>query len=134
LDVVGYWWSQRAPDWRPPAALVEFLAAGPPPVFVGFGSMAPDHADQLSALAVGALRAAASAGLHVPGDLSLVGFDDVRAAPLAPVALTTVRQDPRAIGAAAARAVRGGPGAILPVEIVWRASTAPVATYTPPRT
>jgi LacI family transcriptional regulator len=85
-------------------------------------------------LAVGALRAATTAGLRVPGDLSLVGFDDVRAARLAPVALTTVRQDPRAIGAAAARAALGGPGAILPVEIVWRASTAPVATYTPPRT
>jgi LacI family transcriptional regulator len=85
-------------------------------------------------LAIGALRAATAAGLDVPRDLSLVGFDDVRAARLAPVPLTTLRQDPEAVGAAAARAVLGGPGAIVPVELVCRASTAPVATYTPPRT
>jgi DNA-binding LacI/PurR family transcriptional regulator len=48
----------------------------------------------------------------------------VRAARLAPVALTTVRQDPRAVGAAAARAALGGPGEIVPVALVWRASTA----------
>ncbi len=78
LDVVGYWWSQRAPDWRPPAALVEFLAAGPPPVFVGFGSMAPDHADQLSALAVGALRAARVRGVVQAGWAGIaVTGDDV---------------------------------------------------------
>lgn len=34
------WWARRtASDYEPPAELAEFLAAGPPPVFVSFGSM-----------------------------------------------------------------------------------------------
>jgi sterol 3beta-glucosyltransferase len=39
LEVSGYWWPPRQPDWHPPAGLKHFLADGPPPVFVGFGSM-----------------------------------------------------------------------------------------------
>jgi LacI family transcriptional regulator len=84
-------------------------------------------------LAIGVLRAAAAGGIDVPGELSVVGFDDVRAARLAPVPLTTVRQDAQAVGLAAARAALGGPSAIVPVEVVVRDSTAPVETYTPPR-
>ena len=37
--VTGYWWPRREPGWQPPSRLAEFLAAGPPPVFVGFGSL-----------------------------------------------------------------------------------------------
>jgi UDP:flavonoid glycosyltransferase YjiC (YdhE family) len=33
-------WIAPSPDWSPPAALAEFLAAGEPPVYIGFGSMA----------------------------------------------------------------------------------------------
>jgi sterol 3beta-glucosyltransferase len=39
LDVVGYWWPPRPPGWRPPPEVAAFLEAGPPPVFVGFGSV-----------------------------------------------------------------------------------------------
>lgn len=42
--------------------------------------------------AMGVLRAAEAAGLVVPDDLSLVGFDDVQMASLLRPALTTVRQ------------------------------------------
>lgn len=38
-EIVGYWWSPRPVGWQPPARLVDFLAAGPPPVYIGFGSM-----------------------------------------------------------------------------------------------
>ncbi|TDC36060.1 glycosyltransferase [Micromonospora sp. 15K316] len=41
--VTGYWWPARSPDWQPPDELVDFLESGPPPVFVGFGSMTPAH-------------------------------------------------------------------------------------------
>jgi len=37
--ITGYWFLDAAPDWQPPAALTAFLQAGPPPVYVGFGSM-----------------------------------------------------------------------------------------------
>ncbi|PRB38699.1 glucosyl transferase [Arthrobacter sp. MYb23] len=40
LVMAGYWWPAMKADWQPPAELVAFLAAGPPPVFVGFGSSA----------------------------------------------------------------------------------------------
>nr|WP_296064213.1 glycosyltransferase [uncultured Actinoplanes sp.] len=43
VQVAGYWWPAPQPRWQPPAELVDFLAAGPPPVFVGFGSMTPDQ-------------------------------------------------------------------------------------------
>ncbi|MFN8528288.1 MAG: glycosyltransferase [Anaerolineae bacterium] len=37
-NVAGYWFFDE-PEWEPPAALVDFLSAGDPPVYVGFGSM-----------------------------------------------------------------------------------------------
>ncbi len=33
------WWITPHADWTPPADLVEFIHAGDPPVFIGFGSM-----------------------------------------------------------------------------------------------
>ena len=41
--VTGYWFLDSPPDWQPPADLMRFLEAGPPPVYVGLGSM--NHAD-----------------------------------------------------------------------------------------
>lgn len=38
LVMAGYWWPPARPQWRPDGRLADFLAAGPPPVFVGFGS------------------------------------------------------------------------------------------------
>jgi sterol 3beta-glucosyltransferase len=56
--VTGYWWPARPPSWQPPDQLVDFLQAGPPPVFVGFGSMNPAHErlDDVVAAAVGRAR------------------------------------------------------------------------------
>ena len=38
IEVCGQW-SLPTPQWQPPPALTAFLEAGPPPVYVGFGSM-----------------------------------------------------------------------------------------------
>jgi UDP:flavonoid glycosyltransferase YjiC (YdhE family) len=58
LEVSGYWWPACPPDWQPPAELADFLAAGPPPVFAGFGSMVAADADRLGELVTTAGRRA----------------------------------------------------------------------------
>jgi UDP:flavonoid glycosyltransferase YjiC (YdhE family) len=35
----GFWFLDAEPGWTPPPELEAFLAAGPPPVYIGFGSM-----------------------------------------------------------------------------------------------
>lgn len=37
--LAGYWFLEHQDAWEPPAELLTFLAAGPRPVYVGFGSM-----------------------------------------------------------------------------------------------
>jgi LacI family transcriptional regulator len=54
------------------------------------------------AMAIGAMRAACLAGVTVPRDMAVVGFDDIEAAALVHPGLTTVAQDADRFGAAAA--------------------------------
>jgi DNA-binding LacI/PurR family transcriptional regulator len=54
-------------------------------------------------MAIGAIHAAEERGLHVPKDVSLVGFDDIDEAAHTRPPLTTVRQPVREKGAEAAR-------------------------------
>lgn len=54
-------------------------------------------------LAVGVLRAADDCGLHVPGDLSVVGFDDIEMAHYLTPRLTTASKDAVRMGREAAR-------------------------------
>ena len=88
-------------------------------------------------MAIGAMHAAADAGLSVPGDLAVVGFDDIDAATLVRPALSTVAQDQRALGEAAVEALRGlideaaggaaAPVRIVPTRLVIRGSSRPGA-------
>lgn len=39
IVVTGYWFEDAAADWQPDPALVDFLEAGTPPIYLGFGSM-----------------------------------------------------------------------------------------------
>jgi sterol 3beta-glucosyltransferase len=57
VHVTGYWWPTRPPGWQPPDLLVDFLGAGPPPVFVGFGSMTPARERLHDVVAVAVERA-----------------------------------------------------------------------------
>ncbi len=82
------------------------------------------------AVAVGVLRAVKAAGLSVPDELSLIGFDDVPWSGFIDPALTTVRQPLAALGAGAVAMLHArlsAPGLplqhqILPVELVARRS------------
>jgi LacI family transcriptional regulator len=82
-------------------------------------------------MAVGAIKAANDAGLDVPGDLAVVGFDDIQLAGLLNPSLTTIRQDKPGLGLAAARALiqqienpeLTPPVLTLPIELVVRESS-----------
>lgn len=84
--------------------------------------------------AIGAIRAVREAGLRVPQDVSIVGFDDVLSAAFQNPALTTVRQPLRTMGILAAEAIVrqiANPGekpasrqVVVDPELVVRDSTA----------
>jgi LacI family transcriptional regulator len=57
--------------------------------------------------AIGAIRALQDAGLRVPSDVSVIGFDDIRAAALISPGLTTVRQPLREMGRMASEYLLG---------------------------
>ena len=65
--VTGYWFLDRPAAWQPPADLVRFLAAGPPPVSIGFGSMAAGDAPVLTRMALAALRMTGQRGVLLAG-------------------------------------------------------------------
>ncbi len=80
LTVTGYWVQPVPVDYRPPDALADFLAAGPPPLYLGFGSMPLADADAMRALVTSALpgrRLLLGGALHAGTDDVAVLSDDV---------------------------------------------------------
>jgi DNA-binding LacI/PurR family transcriptional regulator len=83
--------------------------------------------------AVGAMSAAADAGIDLPGGLAVTGYDDTFLAELRQISLTSVNPDSAGIGALAARclleriAVPDRPGSerLVPPRLVVRASSSP---------
>jgi LacI family transcriptional regulator len=83
-------------------------------------------------VAIGAIAGLRQAGLAVPGDVSVVGFDAIPLAAYLDPPLTTISLPAHDLGLAAGRAVldriTGRPVAsrtLLPTELIVRASTAP---------
>ncbi|MEU1040761.1 LacI family DNA-binding transcriptional regulator [Streptomyces sp. NPDC005551] len=80
--------------------------------------------------AIGVLGALRDAGLRVPDDVEVIGFDDIPVARHTEPSLTTVRQPMREMGETAARlllarlAGAGSPASpvVLPTEVIVRAS------------
>lgn len=91
--------------------------------------------DDLTAL--GVIRGLSEAGLRVPEDCSVIGFDDILPAALATPGLTTIRQPLREMGLLASqrmlealeqpkeKTLRTAPLHMLPPELVVRATAAP---------
>lgn len=65
--VNGYWMLDDDPDWSPPEDLAAFLAAGPAPVFVGFGSIAGRDPSALANTVIAALEKAGQRGVLATG-------------------------------------------------------------------
>ncbi len=53
--VTGDWFLDAMPDWTPPEALVKFLAQGPAPVYIGFGSMGSRNPEETADLVLKAI-------------------------------------------------------------------------------
>ena len=79
-------------------------------------------------LAIGAIQATLALGLSVPGDVSVVGYDDTPAGASFACPLTTVRQDWKSAGLLLARKIltlmagETASSTCLPVELVPRAT------------
>jgi UDP:flavonoid glycosyltransferase YjiC (YdhE family) len=67
VHVTGYWLLERDTAWQPPRGLVEFLDAGEPPVYVGFGSMHTRSATQQTRVVIEALTRAEQRGILLTG-------------------------------------------------------------------
>lgn len=65
--VTGYWFLKRPGHWQPPPALVDFLESGPPPVYVGFGSMTGRDPERIASITLEALARAGQRGVLATG-------------------------------------------------------------------
>ncbi len=54
--VCGYWFLRSSDAWTPAADLADFLDHGPPPVYVGFGSMASEDPEHTAGIVLEALQ------------------------------------------------------------------------------
>jgi UDP:flavonoid glycosyltransferase YjiC (YdhE family) len=54
--VCGYWFLESGQGWTPPKGLADFMVQGPPPLYVGFGSMASEKPEQMTGMVLEALR------------------------------------------------------------------------------
>jgi sterol 3beta-glucosyltransferase len=82
--VTGYWFLDPSVEWRPPAELVAFLETGPPPVYVGFGSMGSKNPEATADLVLESLQRTGQRGVlssgwggltksDLPGSVCMVG-------------------------------------------------------------
>lgn len=78
IHVTGYWFLDKSADWSPPVDLLDFLAAGSPPIFIGFGSMQSGNAEDMIDLVLQALTRTKQRGIISTGwgDLDLSGLPD----------------------------------------------------------
>jgi DNA-binding LacI/PurR family transcriptional regulator len=136
---------QRVEGWR--AALEAAGAPAPAPLVGDWSARAGyDRGRELSRdpavtavfvandqMALGLLRAMHEARRDVPGEISVVGFDDIPEAAYFQPPLTTVRQDFIEMGRRSLRLLlrtieagqRAGDGSLVPPELIVRRSTGP---------
>lgn len=73
VQLTGYLYLHTQHDWQAPERLRDYLASGPPPVYVGFGSMSDGSAEQTTRLV---LEAGRQAGVRL---LLLTGWGGIDA-------------------------------------------------------
>jgi UDP:flavonoid glycosyltransferase YjiC (YdhE family) len=67
VHMTGYWFLPHPASWQPPADLVAFLKAGPPPVSIGFSSVTHLEVADMTVLIVKGLALAGQRGIITAG-------------------------------------------------------------------
>jgi UDP:flavonoid glycosyltransferase YjiC (YdhE family) len=147
VHLTGYWFLDE-PAWTPSAALAEFLAGGPPPVYVGFGSMVPRDPEEMlrvvrSALCRAGLRGVVTGGAWretgtltnaaATGDDALFLIEDVPHSWLFPRVAAVVHHGGAGTTAAGLRA--GTPTVVCPFfgdQLFWGERVAALGAGPPP--
>lgn len=75
-EVLGYCFLDAPSGWEPPRRLTAFLAAGPTPIYLGFGSMTGMRPEQLAQITRDALRETKQRAVIGMGWGGLAGFED----------------------------------------------------------
>ncbi|WP_199739485.1 glycosyltransferase [Streptomyces klenkii] len=122
LTVDGYWWQHDPPGTGLPRHVRDFLDSGPPPVFVGLGSIPVRDPARVGATVVRALRAAGLrgvvqrgwSGLEADGD-DMLTVGELPHAALFPETAAVVHHGGAGTTAAALRA--GVPAVPLPLQL-----------------
>ncbi len=63
IHITGYWFLPPEAGWEPPDPLEDFLKSGPPPVYIGFGSMVRRDAETITEIVLKALAIANRRGV-----------------------------------------------------------------------
>jgi len=67
LHVTGYWFLEPPTGWEPPVDLMNFLQAGPPPIYIGFGSMSSSNPEETADMVLQALARTGQRGVLYAG-------------------------------------------------------------------
>ena len=67
IHLTGYWFLDPPTNWQPPPTLMNFINAGAPPVYIGFGSMANRSPQKTTQLVVDALARTGQRGILAAG-------------------------------------------------------------------
>jgi sterol 3beta-glucosyltransferase len=65
--VTGYWFLDHERDWEIPTDLMDFLASGPAPVYIGFGSMNSRNPQEMTEIVLKALARSRQRGILLTG-------------------------------------------------------------------
>lgn len=120
LLVTGSWFLDESANYTPPAALEKFLAAGPPPLVVSFGSMGGSSGKELAEILMKAIKQSGQraivqrgwAGVEIEADDRLFSVDYVPHSYLFTVASCVIHHGGAGTTAAACRA--GRPQIVVP--------------------
>jgi UDP:flavonoid glycosyltransferase YjiC (YdhE family) len=67
IHTTGYWFLDEGQDWQPDPTLAEFLKAGKPPIYIGFGSMPSWNPKKLTTEVIEGVRRAGARAILATG-------------------------------------------------------------------